>query len=311
MMRRAWTGSLSVLAVAASVLVPTALIVRATVRDAVHGWDLLFYATPWPVLAGLSALLAGYWRWRGARAVALLLAVASVATLGLWCRQGWRWRNPIDDPAALRVVLWNVDRPDWRLPGVLRWLKEQNADLIAIAEREPLYEDTSARWRAAFPDYQWVPSEGQMLCLVRGEVLAKKEDLLDDGSFGTLLQTRIRGHALTVLQVDLKASPFADRGTPLRRLAEIISEHRQENLLVAGDFNTPLESAFFPALRTNVTNAFEAVGRGCAATWPRPVPVLSLDQIWTSSGLRPLRCELVSSWRSDHRAVVAEFDFTP
>ena len=37
--------------------------------------------------------------------------------------------------------------------------------------------------------------------------------------------------------------------------------------------------------------------------------LLSLDQVWTTPSLRPVRCEHFGSWRSDHRAVVAEIDF--
>jgi endonuclease/exonuclease/phosphatase (EEP) superfamily protein YafD len=91
----------------------------------------------------------------------------------------------------------------------------------------------------------------------------------------------------------------------------LAGEHRSEFLIVLGDFNTPADSAFFRPLRAFATNAFEVAGSGCAATWPMPLPVLSLDQMWTTGRLRAVRCEHMLSWRSDHRAVRAEFDFAP
>ena len=40
-----------------------------------------------------------------------------------------------------------------------------------------------------------------------------------------------------------------------------------------------------------------------------PLPVLALDQIWTSRRLRAVHCAHGRSLRSDHRAVIADFDF--
>ena len=92
-------------------------------------------------------------------------------------------------------------------------------------------------------------------------------------------------------------------------IAAHLSGPDEARTILVGDFNTPLDSAYIAPLRKEMTNAFEASGSGCAATWPMPLPVLSLDQVWTTPSLRPVRCEHFGSWRSDHRAVVAEIDF--
>jgi endonuclease/exonuclease/phosphatase (EEP) superfamily protein YafD len=208
-------------------------------------------------------------------------------------------------------VQWNVDRPVRRLDGDLRWLAAQDADLITIAERHPRNKNTLDRWQAALPDYQLLPSDGEMLCLVRGEILSSEEGSLGYGSYRTLIHARIRGHEMTVLQVDINGYPSESRRPPLQTLAALVAQHRSECLIVLGDFNTPKDSAFFLPLRALAVNAFETAGRGCADTWPMPLPVLSLDQMWTTGQLRPVRCEHMISWRSDHRAVRAEFDFAP
>lgn len=307
-MRRLLAQLLFAAAVATTALVALASGIHFTVRDASRPLAPIFYALPMPVIAGLAALLALYWARRKSRGLAALLAVASLGALAWWLLHGWMWSPPTEARGALRVVHWNVDRPDWRLASDARWLHAQNADVITLAERYPHQKDLRARWQEAFPDYQLVISDEELLCLVRGEVLSVEDGLLPRASYGTLLRTRIRGQELTVLQVDIQADPIIDRGVPLRRLAEIVAAHRGENLVVAGDFNTPLESVHLAGLRAQATNAFEAVGRGCAATWPR-VPLLSLDQMWSNEHLRAVRCELHASWRSDHRAIVAEFDF--
>lgn len=72
-----------------------------------------------------------------------------------------------------------------------------------------------------------------------------------------------------------------------------------------GDFNTPRESSHFRQLRKPMTHAFETAGRGLADTWPVPIPVLSLDHIWTTPGLRVVQCRL-GGGVADHRPVMAD-----
>ena len=127
--------------------------------------------------------------------------------------------------------------------------------------------------------------------------------------FRSLIHAEVRGHLLTILQVDVAPQPFRRRIYAFTELAAIIRPHLGENVLVLGDFNTPRESVSLDPLRAEMTQAFESAGDGLAETWPMPLPVLSLDQIWSGRRLRPVWCEHGYSARSDHRAVIADFDF--
>ena len=338
MIRRSLAGILFALACSATFLLLAAVIVRFTIQDRWAGFLALYFATPWPVIAAGSAICAVYWfrlgRRRSAarvagspdlhtikpdarmggirrcsRLAALGLAMLCVVAVVGWLTQGWQWRRAKDVRGDLRLVHWNVDRPVWRQAGDFRWLAAQDADIISIAEREPRKIKMKARWQAAFPDYQLVPARGETLLLVRGEVLSVTKEMHFKGSYGVRIQTRIRGREVTVLQVDINGDPLLSRAGALTKIAAIVGQHHDENLILVGDFNTPLDSAYIGLLRKEMTNAFEASGSGCAATWPMPLPVLSLDQVWTTPALRPVRCEHFGSWRSDHRAVVAEIDF--
>jgi endonuclease/exonuclease/phosphatase (EEP) superfamily protein YafD len=311
MIRRLFAGSLFVLACGAPLLLVAALVVRCTVHDRQYQFLLLFYMTPWPVIAAGAGMCAVYWFRHAHRFTAAWLAVLALTAGAGWLANDWQWRPTSSVRGELRLVHWNVDRPDKRQASVMRWLAAQDADLIAIAERQPKRKDTSARWRAAFPDYQLVPARGETLCLVRGEVLSVKKVLRSDGSYGTLIRTRVRGRNVTVLQADINGTPWVSRAGALKKLVTIMHQHRAENLIVVGDFNTPLDSVFIAPFRQEFSNAFETSGSGCEATWPVPFPVLSLDQVWTSPSVRPVLCQHFASWRSDHRAVLAEFDFAP
>jgi len=311
MTRRAWARILFAATCGGTALVALAFLMHLTVRDRFHRPAFFFYATPWSVLVVATVLLALLWHRRGRRGIAAACTVLSLFALSCWLAQDWEWRRATTTRGGLRVVLWNVDRPEQRFPGISHWLRSQEADVLAIAEREPKKRDRLARWKAAFPGYKVITSHGEMLSLVRGEVLSVEENVLGPGSFSTLLRTRLRGREVLILQVDMNGNLPVSRRQPIERIAGIVAAQRAEPLLVLGDFNTPRNSVCFAPLRAEVSNAFETVGRGYAATWPMPVPVLSLDHIWGNPRLRPVRCEIVSSWHSDHRALVAEFDFAP
>jgi vancomycin resistance protein VanJ len=293
------------------------VLLRATqVRDSVPGISLVFYTTPWPVIAaGLLALTLHACRQRRRRLAVASAFLAAAAVLA-WIAASWRWTPESAEPADLRIVLWNVSRPEARLPRITGWLRAHDADVIAIAEAEPRGVRTLDRWRAAFPEYRVEPLPGNMLCLVRGEVLARADGELGRDSFYGLRRVRIRAHEFTVLQVDLVAKPLRSRRPPIEALTEMARAEKGEALIVLGDMNTPRESAHFDRtrrgsdefvpLRALLTQCFEAAGRGFAETWPLPLPVLSLDQVWVGGGLRPLRCRHPWVALSDHLPVVVD-----
>ena len=209
------------------------------------------------------------------------------------------------------MILWNVSRPELGLPGIARWLRAQDADIIALPEGYRIGSTSAAQWRREMPGYEIVELPADMLCLVRGTIAPQEPHPLPTDLNYALLRAEIRGRAVTLLQIDISASVFKSRRRALAELTALAHEHRHENLIVLGDFNTPRESVWLDPLRAEMAHAFEAAGRGTAETWPLPSPVLALDQIWTGPGLRTLHCIHGFSLRSDHRAVIADFAFAP
>ena len=276
-------------------------LVRCTVRDAWLPVAIIFYATPWPVLAALAGWIA--WRWRRLRALPLALVACALA---VWFSSGWKFATPSAARADLRVAHWNVARPVRWLPSVAAELRALDADVITVAEALPRVGDTAPRWLAEFPGYRAEFSGGGLLCLVRGEIQNRESASLGPGSFYTALDVEVKGRALSILQVDLVATPWRSRREPLEQLARLIAARADRPLIVAGDFNTPRDSALFGPLRMRLAHSWEAAGRGSAETWPMPFPVLSLDHVWIGGGLRALRCEHGVSVRSDHRAVIVD-----
>jgi vancomycin resistance protein VanJ len=276
-------------------------LLRLTVRDRFAGLALVNYATPWPVLAVLFGILS----WKSSKRchrAGWLVAVA--AAIGLWFTRSWRWTPISLEPAALRVALWNVARPVSRFSTVVQRLRAEDPDLIAIAEALPRGDESTKRWQRAFPEYRAEYFRGNMLLLVRGEIMEREAGELSRGSFYGAVRARVKGRLLTVIQVDFAAAPGRDRGLPFGPLRGLLEQSLSEAMLVLGDFNTPRDSVHFDPLRAHWHQAFEASGHGYAETWPMPVPMLALDQIWTR--LRPLRCRHGVSAYSDHRPVFAD-----
>ncbi|MES2572395.1 MAG: endonuclease/exonuclease/phosphatase family protein [Verrucomicrobiota bacterium] len=285
----------------------TAILLRVTrLRDAFDPLALVFYTTPWPVIAlGLGVMALHHFRLGNRHRVLRYLVLMGGACM-VWVALSWRSAPASAKISGVRVVLWNVARAETRFPGIASWLHQQEADLISIAEAESANPRSLARWRAEFPQYETCLSAGNMLCMVRGDLLHSESGELSSGSYYALHRVRVRGRELTVLQADIYARPRKSRRAPLKRLVELARRHSGENLVVLGDFNTPADSAHLDALRAELTNCFEAVGNGIAETWPFPFPVLSLDQIWVSRSVRPLQSTHGWSSLSDHRPVITD-----
>ena len=309
MIRATWSRLLSIAGIGATVLLPLAVLVRLTVRDSLFGPSILFYITPWPVIAAGAAATALFWRWKKRRLPAAALALFAVAALPVWLQSSWQRHPRPATRGALRVVHWNVSRPALGLPSIARWLRAQDADVITLAEGHSRRRSTLARWQAELPGYEVAELPGEMTCLIRGRILSREDHVLAAKSYCALIRAEVRGHPVTILLADIYGSPFRSRASAFTHLGTLALDYSAENLLVLGDFNTPRESALLWPLRAHLQNAFESAGDGLAETWPMLLPVLSLDQIWSGPGLRAVWCEHGHSLHSDHRAVIADFDF--
>jgi endonuclease/exonuclease/phosphatase (EEP) superfamily protein YafD len=287
----------------------TGILLRVTrIRDAWDPFALVFYTTPWPAIAAGFATLGLHSYRLGKRHAVFRYVVFTAATIFTWIATSYYDEAPA--PAAstpLRVALWNVARPESRLTHQAKWLRERDADIIALAEASPGSGSAVERWQQEFPGYAVAESRGNLLCLVRGQVQAHESGSLDEGSTYGKMRVRVRGSEITVIQVDIRASPRRSRRVALTRLVEL-TKQTSGALLVLGDFNTPRESRHLDPLRERLQLAFERSGRGIAETWPLYAPALSLDQIWSSAALRPVATRIGWMPLSDHRPIVAEFE---
>lgn len=289
----------------AALLFVAGLAVRLTVRDSIDGLAVLFYATPWPVLALLIIPAAILCAARARIACAVAFVCAGLASLACWFEQSFIRHESDPAPKAIRVVFWNAEHPKRLLPQVIEKLKAADGDILGVVETESTKPADKQRWREAFPGYSFQTLPGAMVFLTRGKVLSNEHGSLNEAGKYNVLKVRMPARDTTVVFVDFNAAPLRSRRPAFERLSELLDCHAGEDIIVMGDFNTPRESVFFTDMRKRMNQAFETAGNGWAETWPLPFPVLSLDHVWTTPSLRVIQCSL-HRWLSDHRAVVVD-----
>ena len=111
-----------------------------------------------------------------------------------------------------------------------------------------------------------------------------------------------------MIAVDVDGHPLRPRRGPIQAVADLASEGGVETV-VAGDFNTPRRARSFDPLRLTHRNGFAAAGRGWAASWPAPLPVLDIDHVWLPRSIEPSRilcAGLRPAAGSDHRPLVVD-----
>ncbi|MCW1926182.1 endonuclease/exonuclease/phosphatase family protein [Luteolibacter arcticus] len=77
--------------------------------------------------------------------------------------------------------------------------------------------------------------------------------------------------------------------------------------LFGGDFNAPPGDPIQSLLRSDFRDAFVEAGVGWGNTFQRRIPIHRIDQIHHSRHFKAMRCTAVTTRRSDHRMVVADF----
>ncbi|GAA2095882.1 MULTISPECIES: endonuclease/exonuclease/phosphatase family protein [Brevibacterium] len=98
------------------------------------------------------------------------------------------------------------------------------------------------------------------------------------------------------------------RNIALGKLADAVSSDPAERVIVAGDLNTAASDRNFSTIGEDLEDSREAVGGGFGFTWPGVFPVTRLDHV-LSRGLDPVGDEVLGRGTSDHRAILASYDF--
>jgi endonuclease/exonuclease/phosphatase (EEP) superfamily protein YafD len=221
----------------------------------------------------------------------------------MWLATEWNWHDsqyaaevPDDDDQPIRLLFWNTCRGRGGWENVAAEIRKHDPDVICLVEAG----------QSSFPEYKISMLGGSIVCIVRGGAgECTPVDLTPDSGL-RILPVEVNGHSFQCAIVDIESSIFNVRKRPLERLAGAL-QSLEGPVIVAGDFNTPSDSVHFAGLTEGFTSAWAERGAGYSATWPVPLPLMDLDQVWHNAGVAIRSFTLGWSSASDHRPVIVEF----
>ena len=179
--------------------------------------------------------------------------------------------------------------------------------IVALVEASVMYERSEEFWRTELSGYSTAMLHRNNLLAVKGDIVSQQDHRLSPLSRCGQFDIRLYGRELTVLIVDVASNLFVSREEALRKLAEIVSGLNDRPVIIVGDFNTPDDSVWFDPLRQQARSGMRSAGSGYAATWPNPLPVLTLDQLWFNDRCNVYSCCAGWTALSDHRPLFAAF----
>ncbi|MDR3633846.1 MAG: hypothetical protein P4L84_08415 [Isosphaeraceae bacterium] len=209
-------------------------------------------------------------------------------------------------PDALSLVHWNVGGK-LRRNGTRRVLLSHRADAYVLSEIDD--RATVQEFRDALGGPYQALEFGNMAVVAKGAVRSRGWLLNHHGAKAHSVIWEFAGHSLTLCVVDLPSNVLIPRAPLLREVVGLIVRERPD--LVIGDFNAPRRSRALAALPLGYQHAYDTAGCGLSYTWPVPFPLYALDQCIHAPRMIPLRYELLSSIRSDHRRQVLRFIVGP
>ncbi len=155
-----------------------------------------------------------------------------------------------------------------------------------------------------FPNYHFYLSEESIGVFSKKPIYELEETTAKDNS--TLLNFIYKGcHFYTV---DISASLFNNRRHSFSFIKSKINH--KDDVIILGDFNTPIESMHYSFLKSNFNNAFEVKGNGFRETWFWNLPVLSIDHVWISKNLNIIETQKIKTWKSDHSILRTKISYS-
>jgi vancomycin resistance protein VanJ len=306
------------------VLVACGVGLRLTIQDRVYPWSLVYYMTPIPAMSVwmvIAAVVSGglvcwrcsarstrrWFRWSQSR----LSLLAAIVFAGWTAYAEYDFRPRPTRPDDRRVVFWNVARVWMGIDRIGARLRDLDAVVIGLVEADEQYRIHLDQWQQQLPGYEVAQTVFGSLIAVKGTVVSHQVHDLSIHSYCEEFHLRVDGDEFSVLLVDIASDLHRSRRRPLQALAGLAERLSDRPVIIMGDFNTPDDSVWFEPLRKQHQQAFRHRGSGYAATWPVPLPVLTIDQMWTNGKVRVSRCQNEWTSLSDHRPIVCHLSIEP
>lgn len=328
-LRRRLELALSGLVLLYAVSVLAAWIALAFFADRVWPATLLLFGPRWIFAVPALVLAPAAWvfgmRWLLVP-VALGLVVAVGPVMGL---ETPSLSSPPGSAPAFRMLTHNVGRQTLDAPGVKALLVETRPDVAVFQEVRVREGDKEAR--SPVPGYEAHCEYGHCILSrfpIASKDLRSREDVWEKGGAGAIALYELDAPfgKLHVLNVHLETvrqglealmdEKFGGIGemranTEQRRWESELARDwarrvAPERLVVAGDFNMPVESAIYERYWDDLENAFGEAGWGYGYTKKTRLIGVRIDHVLHGPGIAAERVWVGPETASDHRPVLAD-----
>lgn len=280
------------------------VIVHFIIKDRIYGLSTVFYAFPLPIIGvfGLIVTLLFYSRKPYFYLLFILLLGMTIYFFGHYFGAA---HKDSSQKSNSHILFWNVAQSQ-PLPNdvIIKYIKEYKPEIVALAEAFQVSESDLNTLKIAFPQYQFKILYGSMLIGVLGNINDVQFQASEEAYKFNYIAATINQKPVYIMIADVYASPLLNKEIPLGIIHDFCKKHHVDVLI--GDFNTPYESIFFKEYEFNF-NSFHPYSIGMTSTWPLPIPVIEIDQIWLAKSYQPLKLEKFCHKNSDHKLLIAEY----
>ncbi len=209
------------------------------------------------------------------------------------------------DGPITNILYWNVAQNQPLPIDILaKHIKESKPEIVALVEAFEVSEEDLTLLKTTFPDYHFQVLNGEMMIGVKGtieSIFYKAEGVIFRYNYVKIKKNNL---LFSVMIADVYADPLINKEIPLD-IIYTAAQHHNIDILV-GDFNTPYESAYFNRFKDDFYS-FHNYSLGLTFTWPTPIALIEIDQIWINKSLQPIKLKKFSYNCSDHKLLIAEY----
>ncbi len=280
------------------------LLVHFILKDHFSFLQIFFYAFPLPliILWGSFVTLLFF----KPRSYFIFFLCTTLGLTGIWFSNDYMLPSHVEIPEnSTSVIFWNAaNRKTIHLDVLSEKIKNIQPDIIALAETENASAEDIRQLSKDFPTYEFRILDGDMLIGIKGHI-EKITYILEEHSYDiNFVEAQLKAGPILIALTDTFQSPTMDKRKTLGTILQLVSQRNTD--LMIGDFNTPYESVHFRNYETDYTS-FHDYGQGFSATWPFKIPLLEIDQIFTSKKFTPILLQKFYYDVSDHAMLVGYF----
>jgi len=244
-------------------------------------------------------------------------------------------RQSYPETKALRVVTCNLDSADYDTSVLVTIIRNLSADVVALQEcPEEIKLTLPAGWQMIKERGLAIASRYPLERVASVKITPPGEEW--PGTYLLHAAVHVPGRDIAFCSIHLPTPRFGlmkvldrytvfrpsrrgllEEETALRRMIALethsyISRLKQP-VIVAGDFNTPVDSILYKRIWTDYTNAFSEVGFGYGWTQRATVRGFTysarIDHILSGNGLTPRLSEVGKEIGSDHLPLIADIAY--